>query len=145
MPVDPRTHTAEHLLSAVMRRSYGAPPPRSTHLDSKNTRCDYDILQPLDDTDIARLEEAVNAEIAADRPIFVRSLPRRAAPSGLDLTKLPADAETIRIVSIDGLDETPCTGDHAARTGEIGRFRIRSLTRIDERTVRVRFSIEPAP
>jgi len=142
MPTDPRIHTAEHVLSAVMRRRYGAPPPRATHLDSKKARCDYTVPRPLDRSDVEPLEAAVRAEIAADRPVGVRFVPRAAA-CGLDLSKVPADAATIRVVTIDGLDETPCTGEHASRTREIGRFRIRSLTMVDERTVRVRFSVEP--
>ena len=45
-------HTAEHVLSAVMRRDYGAARPLETHLGAKKSKCDYRVDRPLSDDDL---------------------------------------------------------------------------------------------
>ena len=73
-----------------------------------------------------RLEELVNAEITADRPIDVRVLPRDDALALPDIIRtqsnlIPADEQEIRIVDIVGLDVQADGGTHVASTSQVGR------------------------
>jgi len=121
-----RMHTAEHLLTAVMRRLYGSPRNLEMHLGEAKTKCDYEVGRPLGDDDARAIEAAVNTEIACDHPVSVMHITRAEAEARFDLWKVPPGAETIRAVSIGDVDATPCSGEHVARTGEIGRFVLRS-------------------
>jgi misacylated tRNA(Ala) deacylase len=135
-------HTAEHLLTAVMRRLHGSPRNLEFHLGDRKTKCDYEVAQALGSDDVRAIEVAVNAEIARDLPVSVMHITRGNA-AHLDLWKVPPDAETIRVVTIGDVDETPCSGDHVERTGEIGRFAIKSTEMRSPTVVRIRFGLEP--
>jgi misacylated tRNA(Ala) deacylase len=79
-----------------------------------------------------RIAEAVNAEIAADRPIEVRVLPRAEAYAIPDLIRtatdlLPPDIEQVRIVDIVGLDTQADGGTHVASTAMVGRVEVVKL------------------
>ncbi len=136
-----RMHTAEHLLTAVMRRLYDSPRNLEFHLGDKKTKCDYDVARPLGPDDGRAIEDAVNAEIARDHRVSVMHITRRDARH-LDLWKVPPDAETIRVVSIGNVDATPCSGDHIAHTREIGRFMLRSFEMRSPTIVRIRFGLD---
>jgi misacylated tRNA(Ala) deacylase len=91
-------------------------------------RMDFDLAEvPTDFKD--RVAEAVNAEIAADRPIEVRTLPREEAYAIPDLIRtatdlLPPDIEQVRIVDIVGLDLQADGGTHVASTAMVGRVEV---------------------
>jgi len=121
-----RMHTAEHLLTAMMRRLYGSPRNLEMHLGEAKTKCDYEVKRPLGDDDVRAIEAAVNAEIARDHCVSVMHITRAEAEARFDLCKVPPDAETIRVVSIGDADATPCSGEHVERTSEVGRFVLRS-------------------
>jgi misacylated tRNA(Ala) deacylase len=136
-----RMHSAEHLLTSVMRRVYGSPGVVETHFGPAKTKCDYPVDRSLDDADLSRIEEAVNAEIAADHFVTVMQIPRSEAEGVLDLSRVPSAVDVIRIVRIGDFDRTACVGEHVERTSQIGRFILRSAEMKDERTVRLRFSL----
>ena len=136
-----RMHTAEHLLTATMRRLYGSPRNLEMHLGEAKTKCDYGVERPLGDDDAHAIEAAVNAEIARDHRVSVMHITRAEAEARFDLWKVPPGAETIRVVTIDDVDATPCSGDHVARTGEIGRFVLKSSEMRSSTIVRIRFGL----
>ena len=137
-----RMHTAEHLLSAVMRKFYGAPRNLEFHLGEKKTKCDYEVTRPLQEQDIREIETRVNAEIARDLPVTSFHLAREQA-GRYDLWKVPPDHDPIRIVKIGEFDEQPCGGAHVSHTGEIGRFYISSYALRENGRVRIRFKLDP--
>lgn len=136
-----RMHTAEHLLTAVMRRLYVAPRNLEMHLGETKTKCDYEVLRSLNLADARAIEVAVNAEIARDHRVSVMYIPRAEGEARFDLSKVPPDADTIRVVSIGDVDVTPCSGEHVARAGEVGRFLLRSLDMRSPTVVRIRFGL----
>jgi misacylated tRNA(Ala) deacylase len=136
-----RMHTAEHLLTAVMRQLYGSSRNIEFHLGDKKTKCDYEVPHPLGPEDARAIEAAVNAAIAQDHHVTVMRVTRSDAEH-LDLWKVPADEETIRVVQIGGIDATPCSGDHVERTSEIGRFVLKSYEMRTSALVRIRFGLE---
>jgi len=137
-----RMHTAEHILTAVMGRSFGSPRNLEMHLGPKKTKCDYEIDRPWGARDAHRVEEAVNALIDRDLTVAEAWIPRGDADEQFSLWKVPADAERIRIVSIGEFDRTPCSGAHVCTTRQIGRFVIRSASMKDDHTVRIRFALD---
>ncbi len=137
-----RMHTAEHLLTAVMKRLYGSPRNLEFHLGDKKTKCDYEVPHSLGVDDARKIKDAVNVEIGRDHRVSVTHITRSDAEH-LDLWKVPPDAEKIRVVSIGDFDQTPCSGDHVEHTSEIGRFVLRSYEMRSPTLVRIRFGLEP--
>ncbi len=122
-----RTHTALHVLCGVIWREFGAPVTGS-QMEPLRARMDFELASMRSDF-VHAVEKAVQAEIAADRRIEVRSLPRAAAESIPDLVRtkvnlLPAGIATIRIVDIVGLDLQADGGTHVRTTGEVGVIRV---------------------
>lgn len=138
----PRMHTAEHILSAVMRKFYDAPRNVEFHLGEKKTKCDYDVPRPLSDADIKQIETLANNEIARNHPVTSFLLSRQQAQQ-YDLWKVPPDATEISIYKIGDFDEQPCGGPHVARTAEVGEFKILSYELRENGRVRIRFRVTP--
>ncbi|GEL21809.1 Ala-tRNA(Pro) hydrolase [Pseudonocardia sulfidoxydans NBRC 16205] len=119
-----RTHSGLHILTAVVFRDFGAK-VTGGNMEPLTARMDFDLPEvPEGFKD--RVAEAVNAEIALDRPISARLLPRAEAfeiPNLIRTTAdlLPEDLQTIRVVDIDGLDQQADGGTHVASTKLIGR------------------------
>ena len=136
-----RMHTAEHILTAVMRRLFDSPRNLEMHLGEKKSKCDYAVPRALTDEDIVAIESAVNEEIVRDDQVNCEVLPLAAAKEMYDLWKVPAGTDTIRIVHIGDFDATPCSGEHVEHIAQVGHFHIKSYSMKDETTVRIRFSV----
>ena len=125
-----RTHSGLHVLTGVVLRDFGAK-VTGGNMEPLVARMDFDLPEvPADFRD--RIAEAVNAEIAADRPIEVRTLPRAEAYAIPDLIRtatdlLPPDIEQVRIVDIVGLDTQADGGTHVASTAMVGRVEVVKL------------------
>ena len=137
----PRMHTAEHLLSAVMRKFYNAPRNLELHLNEKKTKCDYQPDRSLTDPDIQQIENLVNKEIAEDHRVSSFIVDRKKATE-YDLWKVPTDVEQIRIVKIGDFDAQPCRGEHITNTEEIGKFQISSFEFKENNRIRIRFKLD---
>ena len=86
-------------------------------------------FDPLPEGFGARVEELVNVELAAGRPIQVTFLPRGTALEDRDLIRtkvnmIPEGVEEIRVVDIVGLDKQADGGTHVHSTDEVGRIRV---------------------
>jgi len=141
MEIMNRMHSVEHLLTAVMRRDFGAPRNLEMHLGPKKSKCDYEISRPFTAEDLAAVEKAVNIEIERDLTVTSETIPLQDASRRFDLWKVPEGAGSIRIVHMGDLTSMPCSGEHVAHTAEIGRFRAKSFTMRTERIVRIRYTI----
>ena len=137
-----RMHTAEHLLSAVMKAEYGCPAPLETHLGDRKSKCDYRVPGPLGCDEIARIETRVNRIISGDYRITCFELARQQAETTFDLSRIPADLNSVRSVSIEGIDKTPCSGWHAETTSQLGRFSVQSFDMRAPNLIRIRFRLE---
>ncbi len=122
-----RTHSGLHVLCGVVFRDFGAL-VTGGNMEAGEARMDFNL--PEVPTDFkARLEELVNAEVAADRRVAVRVLPRDEALRLPDIIRtqsnlIPADEAEIRIVDIVGLDVQADGGTHVASTSQIGKLHI---------------------
>jgi misacylated tRNA(Ala) deacylase len=75
------------------------------------------------------VEGACNAEVAADRRIDVRVLPRAEAFALPDIIRtatnlVPPEVEEVRIIDIVGLDQQADGGTHVASTSQIGKIEV---------------------
>ena len=122
-----RTHTALHILCGVVFRDYGAQ-VTGGNMDPLQGRMDFEF-ETMRQELVAAIEEAVNAEVAAARPVRVRILPRDEAFAIPDLIRtkinlLPEGIAEVRTVELVGLDLQADGGTHVANTGEVGRVRV---------------------
>jgi misacylated tRNA(Ala) deacylase len=86
-------------------------------------------FDPLPEGFGPRVEELVNAELVAARPIEVSFLPRGEAVLDRDLIRtkvslIPESVPEIRVVDIVGLDKQADGGTHVRSTDEVGRVRV---------------------
>ncbi|HEY2302716.1 MAG TPA: alanyl-tRNA editing protein [Acidimicrobiales bacterium] len=122
-----RTHTALHVLCGVIWNEWGKP-VTGGNMEPLRARMDFEF-DPLPDRFGARVEELVNAELAAARPIEVSFLPRGSALEDRDLIRtkdnlIPEGVREVRVVDIVGLDKQADGGTHVRSTDEVGRIRV---------------------
>ena len=136
-----RTHTALHILSGVIWRDYGAQ-VTGGNMQPGRARMDFEFERMRKEL-VQEIEEKVNAEVAAARPVKIAILPREEAFQIPDLIRtkinlLPPQITQVRTVEIEGLDLQADGGTHVANTSEVGRIRIvdyKSKGRINKRLV----------
>jgi misacylated tRNA(Ala) deacylase len=124
-----RTHTALHVLCAVVWRDYGAK-VTGANMEPLRGRMDFEF-EALSGELVREIEEKANAEVTAARPTRVDFLPREVADRDPDLIRnkislLPPSIEVVRVVGIEGLDLQADGGTHVARTDEVGPIAIPS-------------------
>jgi len=122
-----RTHTAMHVLCGVIWNAYGVP-VTGGNMEPLSARMDFEF-DPLPEGFGPRIEELVNAELRADRPIEVSFIPRSAAVLDRELIRtkvslVPEHVAEVRVVDIVGLDKQADGGTHVRSTAEVGRFRV---------------------
>ena len=122
-----RTHTALHVLCGVIWNEWSVP-VTGGNMEPLSARMDFEF-DPLPAGFGPRIEELVNAELAADRPIEVSFLPRAEAVLDADLIRtkvslIPESVSEIRVVDIVGLDKQADGGTHVASTAEVGRIKV---------------------
>eukprot|EP00477_Mikrocytos_mackini_P000567 GAHX01000605.1.p1 GENE.GAHX01000605.1~~GAHX01000605.1.p1 ORF type:complete len:992 (-),score=193.88 GAHX01000605.1:1573-4548(-) len=138
-------HTAAHILYASSRKVLGKhvwqsgakKSPTEAHLDITH----YKILSVEETTNI---EKTANIIIARGLNVntYFQSKDEAELEYGFSIYQggvVPGD--TLRIVSIDGLDTEACCGTHCMRTSEVGPLRIVKTARISDGVVRINFCI----
>ena len=134
-----RTHTAMHILCGVVFRDFGAL-VTGGDMEPLHGRMDFEFESLTKDL-VSVIEEAVNREVAAARPVKVAILPREEAFQIPDLIRtkinlLPPEISHIRTIELVGLDLQADGGTHVQNTAEVGRMRVvdyKSKGRIDKR------------
>ncbi len=125
-----RLHTALHIMSAVVYRTWGATVTGANIADDgSKARMDF-ALEGMRVADL--LEEigaAVNADIGKEVPVKTYELPRAEAMEIPDLIRtrlslLPEGLKSVRIVEIEGVDLQADGGTHVSNTREVGRVKI---------------------
>ncbi len=139
-----RTHTALHVLCGVIWNEWHVP-VTGGNMEPLSARMDFEF-DPVPEGFAQRIEELVNAELVADRPIEVSFLPRDTAVQDEDLIRtkvslIPASVSEIRVVDIVGLDKQADGGTHVRSTAEVGRLRVLKLENKGKGNKRVRVEI----
>jgi len=122
-----RTHTALHALSAIVFRDYDVK-VTGGNMEPGVARMDFE-LESIDAEFGREVEDKLNAELAADRPVRVSFLPRAEALADPDLIRtkvnlIPESVDPIRVIEIEGLDKQADGGTHVRSTAEVGHVRV---------------------
>lgn len=119
-----RSHTAQHLVSAVVYRHAGIRTQRAA-IDDRGAYLDLERPWP-GSPDFMDLATEVRSYLHPTRPVEVREVPRAEydqRPSGRSgLVPLPSQVDPVRVIVIEGIDTCPCGGTHVRSTGEIGEI-----------------------
>jgi misacylated tRNA(Ala) deacylase len=140
-----RTHSGLHVLSGVVFRDFGALVTGS-NMEPLEGRLDFN-LDGIPEGFKESVEDAINAEVDADRAIRAYSLGRDEAFAIPDIIRtatnlLPPEIEIVRIVDIDGLDVQADGGTHVASTRQVGRMRVVKVENKGKGFRRIRVALE---
>jgi alanyl-tRNA synthetase len=118
-------HTAQHLLSQVLLALWQAP---TLSFAIGPEHASIEIGRPhASDEELIALEAECARAIFSNRPIRVFS---SADPSALHLRKPPKRGGTIRVVEIEGLDQSACGGTHLRSSAEVGLLKVIKTDRV---------------
>ncbi len=125
-----RNHTATHLLDAALKEVLGDHVNQAGSLVSpESLRFDFTHFEAMTSEQIRAVEELVNEQILAAKPVVTRVM-------GIDEAKAAGAValfgekygDVVRVVSVGAEDEPfsreLCGGTHAANTAELGLFKI---------------------
>ena len=139
-----RTHSALHVLCGVIWNEWRVP-VTGGNMEPLSARMDFEF-DPLPEGFGPRVEELVNTELAADRPIEIEFLARGVAVEDEDLIRtkvnmIPESVKEIRVVDIVGLDKQADGGTHVRTTGEVGQIRVTKTENKGKGNKRVRLEV----
>ena len=143
-----RTHSALHVLCGVIWHEWRVP-VTGGNMEPLSARMDFE-LDPTPEGFGARVEQLVNEQLAADRPIEVSFLPRAEAISDPALIRtkvslVPDGVDQVRVVDIVGLDRQADGGLHVRSTSEVGRVRVLKTESKGKGNKRVRIEVLDSP
>ena len=123
-----RYHTALHVLSGVIWKSFGAK-VTGGQMRPERARMDFSFPGEWTVEVVGEIERLTNEALAEARPVKVYELPREEALENPDLIRtqvnlVPERVKVIRIVEIEGLDTQADGGTHVANTAEVGEMEI---------------------
>ena len=136
----PRMHSAEHILNQVMVRRFDCGRCFSAHVNKKKSKCDYHFDRALTDDEVKEVEAAVNEAILANLEVTEETISLAEAERKFNLTRLPDEVETVRIVRIGNFDSCPCIGEHVNNTAEIGTYTMVSQN-FNDGVLRIRYKL----
>lgn len=142
-----RTHSGLHILCGTVFRDFGAL-VTGGNMQPGEARMDFNLPE-VPPGFKQSLEDAVNAEIAADRKIVARILPRDEALRIPTLIRTqdalpPLEQPEIRVIDIVGLDVQADGGTHVASTAQVGRVEVVKVESKGRQNRRVRIRLAPA-
>jgi len=139
--IDPRMHSAEHILNQTMVRMFCCGRCFSAHIEKKKSKCDYHFDRPLTEQEVRQIEKGVNDVIQADMVVTQEFITKEESQKHYNLERLPQNVgDDIRIVKIGDYDACPCSGTHVNSTKEIGEFQIVSVS-FDNGVLRIRYKL----
>jgi len=139
--IDPKMHSAEHILNQTMVRMFSCNRCFRAHIEKKKSKCDYHFDRPLTKQEIRQIEEGVNNIIHADMLVTQEFITKEESQKHYNIERLPRNVgDEIRIVKIGDYDTCPCSGTHVNSTGEIGEFQVVSVS-FDNGVLRIRYKL----
>ncbi|MBQ9145289.1 MAG: alanine--tRNA ligase, partial [Clostridia bacterium] len=121
-----RLHTATHLMNAALRTLLDPNiRQRGSNITAERLRFDFNFERPLTAEEIKAIEDYVNAAIKADVPIVCEQMSVDAAKASGAIGVFDSKyGEVVKVYTMGEFSCEICGGPHAARTGELGHFKI---------------------
>ncbi len=140
-----RTHSALHVLSAVVWRDFGAK-VTGGNMEPGEARMDFE----LDGISVSfgqEVEARLNAALGAGHEVTVVTRHAAAALADPDLIRtkvnlIPEAVDPIRVVSIGDIDRQADGGTHVANTAEVGPVRVVGTESKGKGNKRMRIKLE---
>ena len=134
-----RHHTATHLLNAALRETLGTHVKQAGSLVANDRlRFDFSHFQGVDERELRVMENRVNGEILANKPIVTIEMSREEALSSGALAFFGDKyGERVRVVEVPGFSKEFCGGTHVSQTGDIGFFLFTATSGVSAGTRRV--------
>ncbi len=118
-------HSAQHLLSQVLLKSFGAA-TLSFSLNEEHASIETD-RRSFSEEEREQLENDCNRLVFADLSIRIHLIKEAGE---LPLRKPPKVSGPIRVIEIDSMDYSACGGTHLRSTGQIGLIKIIGTDRV---------------
>ena len=122
-----RLHTATHLMHRALKTVLNdeSVNQRGSNITPGRLRFDFSFGRAMTPEEVKAVEDKVNAAIAADVPVVCEEMTveqaKAAGAVGLFTSKY---GEKVKVYTMGEFSKEICGGPHAARTGELGHFRI---------------------
>lgn len=114
-------HTGQHILSAAFKNLLNAN-TIGFHIGESYITIDVD-LPHVREASITQIEYLANRMVQSNFKINSKVL-HAGNTEKLDVSKVPEGKEKIRVINIDNISASPCSGTHVSNTGEIGLIKI---------------------
>ena len=143
-----RAHTASHVLYGAGRRLLDNLGYGGFDISESKVRVDFTTSTEIDDDVLVELERLVNRAVWESHEVSWAEVPTAEATADDEVafnTKTEEgvmdDADTVRIVEIDGWDRAACGGTHVSNTREIGPITLLERSNPGEGLTRVEFAV----
>ncbi len=123
-----KNHSATHLLQKALKEVLGDHvEQQGSYQDSARTRFDFSHSQAVTAEELAKVEQIVNAQIAANLPVVTEEMSiEDAKKKGAMALFGEKYGESVRVVSMGDFSMELCGGTHVKNTGDIAFFKILS-------------------
>ncbi|ELZ90966.1 alanyl-tRNA editing protein [Haloferax sulfurifontis] len=146
-----RAHTASHVLYGAGRRIFDDLGYGGFDISAEKVRVDFETSTEVDDDALVELERLVNRAVWDSREVSWEEIPVAEAREREEIAfnvkteeGVFADADEVRVVSIDGWDWAACGGTHVSNTVEIGPVEVLGRSNPGEGLTRVEFAVGPS-
>jgi alanyl-tRNA synthetase len=143
-----RAHTASHVLYGAGRRLLDDLGYGGFGITDEKVRVDFTTSTDIDDAVLVELERLVNRAVWDSRAVSWEEIPTEEARSREEVafnTKteggVMADADTVRVVTVDGWDVAACGGTHVSNTAVVGPVSVLDRSNPGEGLTRVEFAV----
>ena len=122
-----RLHTATHLMHRALKTVLNDENvnQKGSNITEERLRFDFTFGRPMTPEEVQEVERLVNEAIAADVPVVCEEMTVDEAKAqgavGLFASKY---GEKVKVYTMGKFSKEICGGPHAARTGELGHFKI---------------------
>lgn len=145
-----RAHTASHVLYGAARRLFDQLGYGGFDIGTDKVRVDLETGSDLGDEELVELERLSNRVVWDGLPVTWEEVPVEEAHERAEIafnTKteegVMTDAETVRVVTIEGWDTAACGGTHVSSTETIGPIEVLDRSNPGEGLTRVEFAVGP--
>lgn len=121
-----KNHSATHLLQKALKVVLGNHvEQKGSYVEPERLRFDFAHFQAMTKEELQKVEDMVNAEIAANLPVVTEEMSIEAAKQAGAMALFGEKyGESVRVVSMGEFSKELCGGTHVGNTGTISTFKI---------------------